>query len=87
MRSNEPSKLQQLLSDKKAIAALAQSPDAQALAKMLARSGDPAALQKAAQDAARGDPEQLRRMVRSITDSPEGAQLLQRLDKTMGGKK
>lgn len=86
MKQNDPSKLQQLLNDKKAIAALAQSPDAQALARMLSRSGDPAALQKAAQDAARGDPEQLRRMVRSITDSPEGAQLLQRLDKTMGGK-
>ena len=33
MKQNEPSKLQQLLNDKKAIAALAKSPDAQALAK------------------------------------------------------
>lgn len=86
MKQNEPSKLQQLLSDKKAIAALAKSPDAQALAKMLSQSKDPAALQKAAQEAAKGNPEQLRQMVKSIVGSPDGAELLRRLDKTMGGK-
>ena len=56
------------------------------LAKMLSQSKDPAALQKAAQEAAKGNPEQLRQMVKSIVGSPDGAELLRRLDKTMGGK-
>ena len=43
-------------------------------------------LQKAAQEAAKGNPEQLRQMVKSIVGSPDGAELLRRLDKTMGGK-
>ena len=86
MKQNEPSKLQQFLNAKKAIAALAKSPDAQALAKMLSQSGDQAALQKAAQEAAKGNPEQLREMVKSIVGSPDGAALLRRLDQTMGGK-
>ena len=87
MKPNEPSKLQQFLNDKKAVAALAKSPDAQALAKMLSRSGDQAALQKAAQAAAKGSPEQLRKMVQSIVGSPDGAALLRRLDQTLGEKK
>ena len=82
MKPNEPSKLQQFLNDKKAVAALAKSPDAQALAKMLSRSGDQAALQKA-----KGNPEQLREMVKSIVGSPDGAALLRRLDQTLGEKK
>ena len=40
MKENEPSKLQRFLQDKRAIAALAKSPDAQALARMLAQQGD-----------------------------------------------
>lgn len=86
MKQNESSKLQQLLNDKKAIAALAKSPDAKALAKMLSQSRDASSLQQAAQNAARGDTEQLRQVIRSITETPGGAELLQRLDKTMGGK-
>lgn len=53
---------------------------------MLSQNRDPAALKKAAQDAAKGDTEQLRQLIKSITASPDGAALLQRLDKTMGGK-
>lgn len=84
MKENEPSKLQRFLQDKRAIAALAKSPDAQALARMLAQQGDQAALQKAAQEAAKGSPERLREMVKSIVGSPDGAALLRRLDETMG---
>ena len=86
MKQNESSKLQQLLSNKKAIAALAKSPDAQALARMLSQSKDAASLQQAAQSAARGDTQQLQQVIRSITESPGGAELLRRLDQTMGGK-
>ena len=86
MKANEPSKLQQFLNDKKAMAALVKSPDAQALAKMLAQSGDQDALQKAAQEAAKGNPEQLREMVKSIVGNPDGAALLKRLDQTLGKK-
>ena len=86
MKQNEPSKLQQFLQDKKAVAALAKSPDAQALARMLAQQGDQTALQEAAQAAAKGSPERLREMVRTIVSSPDGAALLRRLDETIGGK-
>ena len=51
---------------------------------MLAQQGDQAALQKAAQEAAKGSPERLREMVKSIVGSPDGAALLRRLDETMG---
>lgn len=86
MKQNESSKLQQLLKDKKTISALTKSPDAQALAKLITQNRDPAALQKAAQNAAHGDTEQLRQLVNSIAANPDGAALLRRLDKTMGGK-
>lgn len=86
MKQNESSKLQQLLNNKKAIAALAKSPDAQTLARMLSQSKDAASLQQAAQSAARGDTQQLQQVIRSITESPGGAELLRRLDQTMGGK-
>ena len=86
MKQNESSKLQQLLNNKKAIAALAKSPDAQALAKILSQGRDAASLQQAAQNAARGDTGQLRQVIQSITESPGGAELLRRLDQTMGGK-
>ena len=86
MKENEPSKLQRFLQDKRAIAALANSPDAQALARMLAQQGDQAALQKAAQEAAKGHPERLQEVVRAIAGSPDGAALLRRLDETMSKK-
>ena len=83
MKENAPAKLQQLLSDKKALAALARSPDAQALAKMLSQGGDQAALQQAAQAAARGDPAQITEMVNRLMQSPQGAALAERIQRAV----
>lgn len=79
MRQNNQSRLQQALGDKKLIEQLASSPDAQALAGMLQQGTDQASLQKIAERAARGDTAQLKSLIQSITSTPGGAELLQRL--------
>ena len=79
MRQNDRSKLQQALGDKKLMEQLANSPDAQALAGMLTQGTDQASLQKIAENAAKGDTSQLQALIRSITSTPGGAELLQRL--------
>ena len=48
---------------------------------MLTQGTDQASLQKIAERAARGDTAQLKSLIQSITSSPGGAELLQRLGK------
>jgi hypothetical protein len=86
MRQNNQSKIQQALSDKKMIEQIANSPDAQKLASMLTQGTDPASLQKIAQNAAKGDTTQLKALIQSITSSPGGAELLQKLGNSFGQK-
>lgn len=86
MRQNNQSKIQQALSDKKMIEQIANSPDAQKLASMLTQGADPASLQKIAQNAAKGDTTQLKALIQSITSSPGGAELLQKLGNSFGQK-
>ncbi len=86
MRQNNQSKIQQALSDKKMIEQIANSPDAQKLAGMLTQGTDPASLQKIAQNAAKGDTTQLKALIQSITSSPGGAELLQKLGNSFGQK-
>ena len=78
MRNNQ-SKLQQALTDKKVWEQVASSPDAKALAGMLTQGKDQASLQKIAERAAKGDTAQLKSLIQSITSTPGGAELLQRL--------
>lgn len=86
MKQNNQPNLQQLLSNKKALQQVAQSPDARALAELLNKGQDRASLQKIAQDAAKGDTAQLGQLVQSIASSPSGAELLRRLSQSIEGK-
>jgi ribonuclease D len=84
MKEND--ELGKLLNDKKTLSKLSQSGDAKALAGLLQQGRDQAELEKIAKDAAKGDTEQLRELVRSIAESPGGAALLERLEKTIQSK-
>ena len=84
MKQNNQSKLQQALADKKVWERVASSPDARALAGMLTQGKDQASLQKIAESAARGDTAQLKALIQSITSTPGGAELLQRLGNSFG---
>ena len=86
MKQNSQSKLQQALGDKKMWERVASSPDAKALAGMLSQGTDQASLQKIADSAARGDTSQLKSLIQSISSTPGGAELLQRLGNSFGQK-
>ena len=86
MKQNDQSKLQQALSNKKMLEQVASSPDARALAGMLAQGTDQASLQKIAESAAKGDTAQLKTLIQSITSTPGGAELLRRLGDSFGQK-
>ena len=86
MKQNNQSDVQKVLRDKKMLEKVAKSPDAQALAGMLAQGRDQAALKKIAEDAAKGDTAQLSQLIQSITASPDGAELLRRLGNSFGKK-
>ena len=86
MKQNNQSRLQQALNNKKMLEQVANSPDARALAGMLTKGKDQASLQKIAENAARGDTAQLKALIQSITSTPGGAELLQRLGNSFGEK-
>lgn len=84
MAQNIPKDLTSLFGNRKTMEQLAGSGDAQALASMLAKNHDQTELQKMAQSAMGGDTAALQSLVRSITESPEGSELLRRLSQNFG---
>lgn len=66
------------LKNKPSVQQLLQSSDARHLMDMLGRQGG---VQDAARAAAAGDPAQLMDMMHKLMDSPEGAQLVERITK------
>ena len=78
--------LQQLLGNRSAMEHLANSREAQALAGILTQGRDPTQLQQIARDAAKGNTQQLSELLRSITASPGGAQLLEQLSRSLEKK-
>ena len=78
--------IQQLKSNPAALQALMQSRDGQALLQMLSGGDRGASLQRAAQSAAKGNPAEMARMVRQVMDTPDGAALVERISKAMGGR-
>lgn len=82
---NNQTEIQQALGDKKVLEQVMKSPDAQALASMLTQSQDQASLKRIAENAAKGDTAQLQNLIKSITSTPAGAELLRRLG-NLGGK-
>lgn len=67
----------QLAKDRKAIARLAQSKDAQSLMKLLSQSGD---VKQAAKSAAQGNSEALMSMLQQLLSTQQGAQLIDRIE-------
>ena len=77
---------QQLGRNPAALRALMQSRDGQALMQMLSGGDRGASLQRAAQSAAKGNPAEMVRMVNQLMQSPDGAALIDRINKTMNGR-
>lgn len=67
----------ELAKDRKAIARLARSKDAQSLMKLLSQSGD---VQQAAKSAAQGDSEALMSMLQQLLSTQQGTQLIERIE-------
>ena len=75
--------IQQLKSNPAMLQALMQSRDGQALMQMLSGGDRGASLQRAA---AKGNPAEMVRMVNQLMQSPDGAALIDRINKTMNGR-
>ena len=86
MATNNKSDLAAILNNRKAIEQIAGSSDAQALASILTKGHDQSELEKMTQSALSGDTSAIQSLFRSITENPEGAELLRRLGDTFGGK-
>lgn len=82
MSNKEQSDLGKMLGNKQAISQLMNSSDAQALASLLTQGRDQAQLQEMAQSAVSGDTNSLKTLMQSITESPEGSELLRRLSES-----
>ena len=63
--------------------ALMQSRDGQTLLQMLTQKDHGAGLQKAVQSAARGNTEEMVKMVSQVMQSPDGAALIQRINQAL----
>lgn len=86
MAQNNTPDLSALLGNRKAIEQLAGSSDAQNLASMLTKTHNPKDLEQMARSAMSGDTSAIQSLFRSITDNPEGAELLRRIGNSLGGK-
>ena len=86
MATNNKPDFGALLSNRKAIEQIAGSSDAQALASILTKGHDQTELEKMTQSALSGDTAAIQSLFRSITETPEGAELLRRLGDTFGSK-
>ena len=75
--------VEQLRANPAMLQGLMQSRDGQALMRMLTQQDQGAALQKAAQSAARGDTADMVRMVNQLMQSPDGAALVERINKAL----
>ena len=71
-----------LLSDSAGLQALLSAPETQKLMELLNRSAG-ASLQTAAQAAAKGKPQDLMGLLNQVMQSPEGAALVERINKAV----
>ena len=78
--------IQQLRANPAMLQSLMQSQDGQALLRMLSAGDQGASLQRAAQSAAKGNPAEMMRMMNQVMKSPAGAELVQRINRSMKGK-
>ena len=74
---------QQLKNNPAMLRSLMQSRDGQMLMQMLTQGDRGAGLQRAAQEAAQGNPAEMASMIQRIMQSPEGAALVERINKAV----
>lgn len=74
---------EQLRKNPAALKALMQSRDGQALMQMLTQGDQGAGLQRAVQSAAKGDTTAMVQMINQIMQSPEGAGVVERINKAV----
>ena len=74
---------EQLKRNPAALRSLLQSPDGQARLRMRTQGDRGAGLQQAAQAAVQGDPAQITEMVNRLMQSPEGAALVERINRAV----
>jgi len=75
--------IQNLKSDPRAVQSVMQSQDGQQLMQMLTASDGGAALNNAAQQAASGNTEAITQLLKSVLNSPQGAELAQRINQSL----
>lgn len=75
--------IEELRGNPAALQALMRSQDGQALMQLLTQKDQGAGLQRAAQSAAKGDPSEMVRMVKALMESPAGAELVERINRTV----
>ena len=78
--------IRQLKANPAMLQSLMQSRDGQALMQMLSAGDQGASLQRAAQSAAKGNPAEIMRMMNQVMQSPAGAELVQRINRSMKQK-
>lgn len=78
--------IQQLKANPAMLQSLMQSRDGQALMQMLSAGDQGASLQRAAQSAAKGNSAEIMRMMNQVMQSPAGAELVQRINRSMKQK-
>ena len=78
--------IQQLRANPAMLQSLMQSQDGQALLRMLSAGDQGASLQRAAQSAAKGNPAEMMRMMNQVMKSPAGAELVQRINRSIKQK-
>lgn len=83
MDENTARMAEQLRKNPAMLKSLMQSRDGQALMQMLTQGDQGAGLQRAVQSAAKGDTTAMVRMVNQIMQSPEGAELVERINKAV----
>lgn len=81
---NNQDLMQQLQQNKGALLQMMRSADGQRLMELMQQQSG---LQQAAGAAARGDATQLTQMVQQLMQTQEGAQLVNRINRTMEGRK
>ena len=74
---------QQLKQNPAMLRSLMQSQDGQTLLRLLTQGDQGAGLQQAAQAAARGNPAEMMQMMNRIMQNPEGAALVERIQKAL----
>lgn len=74
---------EQLRKNPAMLKSLMQSQDGQTLMRMLTQDDGGTSLRKAVQSAAKGDAGAMTRMVSQIMQSPEGAELVERINKAV----